>query len=179
MTTGDSPKFGQLVYGSTTTTADTHKEPGPEQLRLFDFDEPDDSMTLEQFIRRADIPRTQYSEFHRLRKQAFVVAAKVFDDRAQSYNVDHQPFQEHVYGPVGIAGEIFKRARRMAALLSPLRKEALRRSDVNRIVDVSVDLINYLSWMYALAVLASRSLGHEDSDDAPDYLDGREGVAGQ
>lgn len=129
-----------------------------------------DGLYLRDLIKAADIGREQFEEFHRLRIEAFAVAQKVYADRAIGYNVDHPAFQEQVYGPVSLASEIYKRARRMAALLSPLREEPLRESDLNRILDICVDTINYLSWNYALVILATKAVGHPNSDDAPLYL---------
>ena len=130
-----------------------------------------ESLTLGELIEATDIPREMYPEFHRLRVEAFAVAQQVFDDRAKSYNVDHQPWQEQVFGPVSLASEIFKRARRMAALLSPIRKDPIRRKDLNHIIDACIDITNYLSWVYALLIIATGLRGHANNDDAPGYLD--------
>lgn len=148
-----------------------------ESKQLHLFNEPEfqerkgeDTVTLSELLKKADIPPEKYAEFHRLRVRAFATAQEVFDHRAVGYNVDHMPFQELVFGPVSLASEVYKRARRLAALLSPLRVEPLRRSDINRMADISIDVMNYLSWLYALVVIASESAGNENSDDAPDYL---------
>ena len=127
-------------------------------------------MTLADLIRAADIPREKYPEFHKLRVEAMATAMQVYEDRAVGYNVDHQSFQEQVFGPVSLVSEIFKRARRMAAILSPMRHEPIRLVDLNHIVDNCVDLINYLSWMYALVIIATGTNGHDSSDDAPNYF---------
>lgn len=127
-------------------------------------------LSLTELIRRCDIPREKFAEFDRLRIEAFSTSLQVYADRAVGYNVDHPSFQEQVYGPLSLASEVFKRARRMAALLSPLRTEPLRKSDLNRIMDQCIDLMNYLSWLYALMALAVGSKGNDVSDDAPDYV---------
>jgi len=106
-----------------------------------------DTIHVADLIRRAAIPRERAGEFEKLRVDAFAVAMDVYEDRAEGYNVDHPAYEEMVYGPVSLASEVFKRARRLAALLSPLREEALRESDINRVVDICIDGINYYSWL--------------------------------
>lgn len=129
------------------------------------------SLTLAQLIlkTRLDTPE-KVEQFHLLRRQAFEAVEKVYADRAASYNFDHEPTEEMVYGPVSLASEIFKRARRLTGLLSPLRPVALRLSDLNRILDVTVDLISYLSWFYALIKIAGVN-GHANCDDKPAYVE--------
>jgi len=125
---------------------------------------------LNDLVRQADIPREMYPDFHKLRVEAFTMAMQVFEDRAISYNVDHQAFQEQVFGPISLVSEIFKRARRMAALISPLREEPIRERDLNHIVDACIDMMNYLSWLYALVILATGATGNDVNDDAPVYI---------
>lgn len=127
-------------------------------------------LTIRDLIRRADIPRELVPAFEKLRIEAFVMAQKVYDDRVISYDVDHPAYEEQVYGPVSLASEIYKRARRLAALTSPVREDPLRGDDINRILDICIDTINYLTWTYALVVLASGFEGHADADDSPDYV---------
>lgn len=127
-------------------------------------------LTISELIRKADIPRELIPVFEKLRLEAFAVAQKVYDDRTVGYNVDHPCYEEQVYGPVSLASEIYKRARRLAALVSPVREDPLRNSDINRMLDICIDTINYLTWTYSLIVLASGFGGHADSDDAPDYV---------
>jgi hypothetical protein len=127
-------------------------------------------LTVADIIRKADIPRELIPAFEQLRVEAFRVAQNVYDDRTVGYNVDHPPYEEMVYGPISLTSEIFKRARRLAALLSPMRTDPLRGADINRVIDIHIDLINYLSWSYALLVLATGYEGHVKSDDAPDYV---------
>lgn len=130
----------------------------------------DDPMYLRDLIRRADIPRELVPVFEKLRAEAFAVAQRVYDDRTIGYNVDHPCYEEQVYGPLSLASEIYKRARRLAALMSPVREDPLRPEDINRMLDICIDTINYLTWTYALIVLGSGYGGHLDSDDAPDYV---------
>jgi hypothetical protein len=75
-----------------------------------------------------------------------------------------------VFGPVGLASEIYKRARRLSGLLSPERSEPLTYDEVNTAIDSCIDDINYLTWLYSLLILATGYSGHADSKDAPDYI---------
>lgn len=127
-------------------------------------------MTISDLMRKADLPRELIPVFEKQRQEAFAKAQTVYDDRTVGYNIDHPPYEEQVYGPISLASEVFKRARRLAALLTPLRVEPLRDADVNRILDICIDTINYLTWLYALVVIASKFEGHANSDDSPDYL---------
>jgi hypothetical protein len=130
----------------------------------------DKVLYIRDIIQRSDIPRELIPVFEKLRVEAFTTAQKVYDDRTVGYNIDHPPYEEMVYGPLSLVSEIFKRARRLAALLSPIRTEPLRGADMNRMIDLCVDLINYLSWTYALLILASGYEGHLNSDDSNDYV---------
>lgn len=131
-------------------------------------------LTISELVKKADIPRELVPMFEKLRVEAFNTAQQVYDDRVVAYDVDHPAYEEQVYGPVSLASEVFKRARRLAALMSPMREDPLRDADLNRILDICIDTMNYLSWLYALVVLASGFTGHANSDDAPDYLQGRD-----
>lgn len=132
-------------------------------------------MFVRDLIRRADIPREMIPVFEKLRLEAFEMAQSVYDDRVVGYNVDHPCYEEQVYGPLSLASEVFKRSRRLASLLSPLREEELRVADLNRMLDICIDNINYLTWTYALIVIASGQKGHVNSDDSPVYAPGPEG----
>ncbi len=135
-----------------------------------------EGMTIRELIQRADIPRELVPVFEKLRIEAFEIAQRVYADRTIGYNVDHPCYEEQVYGPVSLASEIYKRARRLAALTSPVRNEKLRPSDLNRMLDVCIDTINYLTWFYSLTVIASGYSGHLDSDDSPDYIGSKHGA---
>lgn len=126
--------------------------------------------TIQQLVTLANLPRTLVPVFELLRSEAFHKAVAVYEDRVEAYDVDHQAYEEMVYGPVSLASEVFKRSRRLAALLSPLRTDPLRPADLNRALDICIDTINYLSWTYALIKAATRFEGNADSDDAPNYL---------
>lgn len=125
---------------------------------------------ISDIIRNSMISRELIPVFEKLRTEAFSVAQGVYMDRTVGYNADHPCYEEQVYGPISLASEVYKRARRLAALLSPIREGPLRPSDVNRSLDICIDTINYLTWTYALLILATGYSGHADSDDAPDYI---------
>lgn len=127
-------------------------------------------LTIQDLVKKADIPRELVPVFEKLRQEAFSKAQQIYDDRVIAYDVDHPAYEEQVFGPVSLASEIYKRGRRMAALVSPLRTDPLREADINRILDLCIDTMNYLSWNYALVVLASGFEGHANADDSPDYL---------
>jgi hypothetical protein len=91
--------------------------------------------------------------FHALRVAAFGECERIYKDRETSYNVDVQPTEEMVYGPVSLASEMFKRVRRMTSILSP-RKPELEPKDLDRLEDTCVDLMNYASWQWALIKMA-------------------------
>ena len=116
------------------------------------------NMTLADLI-VATKPKTpaQIRVFHELRQSALKLATVTYDERAASYNVDHEPFEEMPFGVVSLASEIFKRSIRMTGLLTPLRDASLTEADLARLLDTSIDLINYGSWMYALVELALQS----------------------
>lgn len=129
------------------------------------------ALSVQDLIRKADIGRELVPVFEKLRQEAFIKAQEVYDDRTVGYNVDHPCYEEQVYGPISLASEVYKRARRLAALTSPIREESLRDEDINRMLDISIDTINYLTWFYSLVKIASGFEGHANSDDAPDYLE--------
>ena len=127
--------------------------------------------TLPELLKAAKLKtKEQVAKFHELRQEAFAMAAKVYADRSISYNVDHEPFEEMVYGPVSLASEIHKRATRLAGLLTPERTEPYRPEDINRMLDLNIDIINYCSWQYALLKQAGAN-GNHMGDDAPKYID--------
>lgn len=126
--------------------------------------------TIQDLIRATQMKDAgDIEEFHRLRQEALKVASRIFDDRATSYNVDHEPFDEMPYGALSLASELFKRTIRMTGLITPLRTEPLRSEDVSRLADSALDLINYASWMYAMIMVAKDKLEFEDDVevDAP------------
>lgn len=110
----------------------------------------------------------QIRDFHALRTEAFQVAWDVYADREASYNYDHEPMEEMVFGPFSLVSELHKRTVRMCGLLSPL-KPSLRPQDLNRLVDLSVDVLNYSSWLYAIIKQAMEEAGNHFCDDAPNY----------
>lgn len=123
-------------------------------------------------ILQRSIARTpeQVEAFHRHRKEAFEIAVEVYEDRAASYNIDHEPFEEMVFGPLSLASELHKRTSRMCGLLTPLRTTEFREQDLNRLVDLAIDMLNYTSWFYAQIQQALPGAGNENSDDSPDFL---------
>lgn len=127
-------------------------------------------MKIQDLIQKSIIPRTLFPAFDALRKEAFEKAQVVFTDRVQGYNVDHECYEEQVFGVLSLSSEIYKRARRLVGVVTPFRVDEIRDTDINRILDICVDTMNYLSWMYALTKMASGFEGHANSDDAPNYL---------
>lgn len=112
-------------------------------------------------------------DFHRLRWDAFETAKDLYEERAASLNVDLPPYEELIYGPISGATEIFKRAKRLASILTPLREKELTVGDVNRALDLCIDMLNYVSWEYAMLRIASGLEGNPGSDDAPEYFERR------
>ncbi len=127
---------------------------------------PNGDVTLAELIRRAKLntPR-KHEEFESLRLEAFDVAKRTFEERALSYNVDHACVEEMVYGPVSLASEIYKRAIRMTGVLSPERTVPLRPIELERVLDICQDLLNYVSWQYALVTRAQMSLTQEQVEE--------------
>jgi hypothetical protein len=80
-----------------------------------------------------------------------------------------------VFGPLSLAGELFKRTRRMCGLLSQIRSQPLRLADLNRLLDSSIDLMNYSSWFYALIKQAidEAELENGAGKDTPNYVGGK------
>ena len=129
-----------------------------------------ETITLAELLRLTKLTdQSQVDDFHALRVEAFQIAWDVYEDRATSYNSDHEPVEEMVFGPLSLVSELHKRTIRMCGLLSPMKPE-LRRQDLNRLVDLSVDVLNYSSWLYAIIRQAIEA-GNELCDDAPDYND--------
>ena len=113
-------------------------------------------LTIQDLITRSGIREVSQSEaFSILYREAIVTANQTWLDRAQSYNVGAPATDEMCYGVVSLASEIFKRAKRMSSLLTPLRREPLRPVDVERGIDSCIDLINYAAWQYALLRIAT------------------------
>lgn len=116
--------------------------------------EPNQTISLGDLIRHAELNTpAKVAQFHMLRKRAFDHAQELYADRETSYNVDHEPTQEMPYGPVSLVSEMFKRVRRAASILSPLRRTELDATDLNRLLDTCTDTLNYTSWLYALIIM--------------------------
>jgi hypothetical protein len=127
-------------------------------------------ITLKSLIERCTLKSMDdVTRWETLRKKAFEVADLVFQDRAESYNIDHVAIAEMKFGPLSIAGELYKRAVRMCGILTPLRTGPMRERDLNRLLDLSIDMMNIASWQYALLKPAVGGNGSVPSDDAPDY----------
>jgi len=127
-------------------------------------------MTIRDLIRKSILPPEAIGEFDRLRRDAFTITQKVYADRAASYDVGRPPYGVFAYGVVSLASLVYEKSWRLTSLVSPVRVEALRPADIKRILDTCIDEINYLSWLYAMTVIATGAEGHLNSDDAPDYL---------
>lgn len=98
--------------------------------------------------------------FHQLRHTALETAKLIFDDRAQSYNVNHEPYREMPFGVVSLISELFKRVIRLTSLVSPKRGETpFREEDLARLEDTFIDAINYASWGYAMLCIAREHEG--------------------
>jgi hypothetical protein len=119
-------------------------------------------MRLSELIKLAQLETQKDVEmFHALRTVAFGEAERIYKEREPSYNADHEPTEEMVYGPMSLASEIFKRIRRMTSILSP-SKDDLSDTDLDRLADTCVDTINYSSWMWALLKIARSKSSTED-----------------
>ena len=132
-------------------------------------DEVKKDIYIKDLIRMANIPSEAAPLFDVLRLQAFDACRKVYDDRVVSYDGDEPCYKVFVYNLVSMSSVVYEKAWRLAQLTSPTREEPLRPADINRILDVCVDTMNYLSWMYAITMLATGYKGNLVSDDAPDY----------
>ena len=126
-------------------------------------------LTIRDLVRRAQIPRELEPVFHSLRKESFDIVLRTFEERAASYNQAAPCYEMFAHGPLSIVTIIYDKAWRLAQLTSPGRKDPLTDVDINRILDSCIDSMNFLSWLYALVVLASGYGDHEDSTDLPDY----------
>lgn len=128
-----------------------------------------DNIDLAELIRAVELDTPdQIALFHKFREEAFYAAKDVYNDRVLSYNSDHEPLGEMIFGPLSLASELFKRARRLCGLLSPLRKGSFRQADLNRMADLGIDIINYASWLYATMRMVAK--GNYLCDDAPSHL---------
>jgi hypothetical protein len=127
-------------------------------------------MTIADLVRKGDISKELLPVFDKLRLQSFEIVKAVYADREKSYDGDQPCYKVFAYNVLSMASVMYEKAWRAAQLLSPTRTEPLRDADLNRIVDSCIDGMNYYSWMYALMVLATGYEGHENSDDAPDYI---------
>lgn len=111
-------------------------------------------MKLSELIRMAQLETPRDVEmFHALRATAFTEAERIYKEREPSYNADHEPTEEMVYGPMSLASELFKRIRRMTSILSPT-KESIDDEDMKRLEDTCLDTLNYASWTWALIKIA-------------------------
>ncbi len=96
--------------------------------------------------------------FHNYRKEVFDLAQQTFDERALTYNADGSECMDAMsWGIVSLASEINQRNARMLGILSPWRSD-LTQVDLNRLCDLSVDLLNFLSWMYACTKMAGATI---------------------
>ncbi len=132
---------------------------------------PGEFITLERLITDGKLITDEDKEkFHRLRKEALELALKIFDDRAKSYNTEHEAVEEFTYGQVGLVSEIYKKIKRLSGLLWPGR-EGVDYVDVLKIIDCCVDGINDLSWLYATTLIAC---GMTKEDIYKDLFNGKE-----
>lgn len=108
-------------------------------------------------------------KFHEYREEAFQFAKQVYADRVISYNADHEPLEEMVFGALSLASELYKRAKRMCGILSPERQLPYRKMDINRLMDICVDNINYNSWLFGALKLVLGAETNPNGDDSPNY----------
>ncbi len=111
-------------------------------------------MKLSEFVERTQLDDADSAEFHRLRQEAIELAQATYEDRAESYNVSHEPYREMPFGLLSLISEMFKRVLRLTSLVTPMREEELREEDLERIIDTMIDSINYASWGYAMTKIA-------------------------
>lgn len=113
-------------------------------------------MQLNELVELTQLGDADAERFHELRKEAIVEALETYEDRARSYNVgvSHEPYREMPFGIISLASELTKRVKRLVSLVSPVRTEALREEDLDRIQDTFIDSINYASWGYAMTRIA-------------------------
>lgn len=105
-------------------------------------------------IRNSVLESGDSASFDKYRRSAIDEAARIWDDRAQSYNLESSPTDEMPYGVVSGVSEVYKRMKRLKSLVSPLRKAPYRQADLDRMLDTCIDMINYGSWLYALFLIA-------------------------
>ncbi len=119
-------------------------------------------MKLSELVRRSQLSDADAKRFHELRLIAIKSAMETFEDRAASYNVNHEPYHEMPFGIVSLVSELFKRVIRLTSLVSPARQDELRQEDIARILDTMIDSINYASWGYAMTVIAMNTISKEE-----------------
>ena len=115
-------------------------------------------MELSELVRLSQLGDADAKNFHILRLEAIELAMDTYEDRAESYNVNHEPYQEMPFGIVSLVSELYKRVVRLTSLVTPARKEPLREEDLERIIDTMIDSINYASWGYAMARIAQKKV---------------------
>lgn len=129
-------------------------------------------ITLSQLVRLSKL-RTpgDVEKFHEFRQEAFKFAQQVYDDRVISYNADHEPLEEMAFGAVSLASELYKRATRMCGILSPERTLPFRKMDINRLMDICIDNINYNSWLFSGLKLVLGAENNPSNDDSLNYME--------
>ena len=115
-------------------------------------------MELSDLVALTQLGDADAKRFHELRMEAINVALETYEDRAASYNVNHEPYREMPFGILSLVSELYKRVARLTSLVTPARKETLREEDVERILDTMIDSINYASWGYAMTKIAQKKL---------------------
>ncbi len=111
-------------------------------------------MELSDLVALTQLRDDDAKRFHELRLEAIETAMDTYEDRAKSYNVNHEPYREMPFGILSLVSELYKRVVRLTSLVTPARKEPLREEDVDRILDTMIDSINYASWGYAMTRIA-------------------------
>ncbi len=122
-------------------------------------------MKVGDLVRLSQLQDADAETFEMYRREAIAEAQVVFVDRAESYNVSHEPYREMPFGIVSLVSELYKRIIRLTSLVTPMRKEDLRKEDLERIIDTMTDSINYASWGYAMTKIALEKLEKEDNGD--------------
>ncbi len=115
-------------------------------------------MELSDLVQLTQLRDSDAKRFHELRIEAINVAMETYEDRAKSYNVNHEPYREMPFGILSLVSELYKRVVRLTSLVTPARTETLREEDVDRIVDTMIDSINYASWGYAMMRIAQEKV---------------------
>lgn len=127
-------------------------------------------ITLNQLVGLSKLRSPEdVKKFHEYREEAFQFARQVYADRVISYNADHEPLEEMVFGALSLASELYKRAKRMCGILSPERQLPYRKMDINRLMDICVDNLNYNSWLFAALKLVLGAENSPSGDDSPEY----------